>query len=466
MHLDLNFICNSVGGIRKNADTNLTVTAVETDSRRIKPGMLFFALRGENFDGHSFLKEVFDRGASAAVVSKSYENKIDLTAGMPLIFADDTLQALQDLARAYRKRFAIPVVAVTGSVGKTTSKDLLAMCLQPRYKTLKTEGNYNNDIGLPLSVLRLQENHQAAVFELAMRAPGEIGRLARIAIPTCALITNAEAVHLETLGSVENVAMAKTEVMAGLGKDSFALLNGDNKELLDAARLYTCKKYSFGYNRNCDFQIKSVSVKNRGIEIDVRLLDQCEKIWLPLPSAKMASNVVSAAAVALLLGVDIDEIKDTLLGFKPGNNRLNIIYLPAGGIIINDTYNANPLSMAAALETGRELTGKNRLVAVLGDMFELGAYEVDGHLEVGQKAVESGVNVLVAIGERAKLIAQGAREAGMKDEYISSFSTKADGLEFLFHNIEQKDTILFKASRGMQLETMVTELISHLNGKL
>lgn len=462
MDLKLDFVCDCVKGILLGGNSKSSINGVSTDSRHMKAGQLFFALQGENFDGHSFLNEVFSKGAAAAVVSKSSDQLLYLE-DQALIMVSDTLRALQDLARAYRSQFAIPVIAVTGSVGKTTTKDILDCCLKQRFKTHKTQGNYNNDIGVPLTIMELASEHQAAVLELAMRAPGEIARLADIARPNCALITNVAAVHLETMGSIEEIAKAKCEVLAALDSSGFAVLNGDNEELLKAASFYTCKKYSFGYSPLCDFHIKKVKIERQGISIEMRLLERDELLWFPLPARRLAGNVAAAVAVAVLLGVELKAIKAGLAQYLPSGHRLQIIPLDAGGMIINDSYNANPLSMAAALETGHELRGDGQWVAVLGDMFELGDYEVAGHQEVGRTAAENGVEMLLAIGKRAEFIAQGAEAAGMSREQIHHFATKEQGVEFLMHNIDQRDTVLFKASRGMGLESMVDDLLKAFN---
>ncbi|MEN6324904.1 MAG: UDP-N-acetylmuramoyl-tripeptide--D-alanyl-D-alanine ligase [Syntrophomonas sp.] len=458
MNLELGFICDSIKGVLLNTNPQKKIKGITTDSRRIKAGQLFFALSGANFDGHSFLGEVFKNGATAAVVSKTSDKLLQLE-NRSLILVDDTLQALQDLARAYRSQFSIPVVAVTGSVGKTTTKEILDCCLKQSFKTHKTKGNYNNDIGLPLTIMELENKHQAAVIELAMRAPGEIARLAKIARPNYALITNVAPVHLETMGSIEAIAQAKCEVLAELDASGFAVLNGDNEALLKAASIYPCRKYTFGCSPLCDFYIKKVEIERKGIAIETRFMEREEKFWFPLPAVRLSGNVVAAAAVAYLLGAELQDIKSGLAEYKSSGHRLHLISLAAGGMIINDSYNANPLSMAAALETGHELKGNGRLVAVLGDMFELGDYELEGHLEVGRTAAENGVEMLVTIGPRARFIAQGAEDAGMNKEQIHHFATKEQGVEFLHHNIDQYDTVLFKASRGMGMETMVDNLL-------
>ncbi len=459
MQLNLDYISKGIDGKILKGDKKSFIYGVETDSRQIRPGTLFFAIKGEQYDGHDFVLEAFKKGASAAVISESIDFASYPMENKAIIKVDDTLQALQDFARNYRQQFNIPVVAVTGSVGKTTTKDIITRCLSSRFDTLKTEGNFNNDIGLPLTILQLERDYQAAVFELAMRARGEIERLTKIARPTCAVITNVEPVHLETLETIENIALSKCEVLSELDSDNFAVINGDNELLVNTARVYPCKLFTFGHNKTCDFQIEKVLVENKGIQVDVRLIDKHDKFYFPIPSVKLATNVTAALAVAYLLGVDLEETKTSLAKYTPSSNRLNVIYMPEGGVVINDTYNANPVSMAAALETGKELKGKGKWIAVLGDMFELGDYEIPGHMEVGRKAVETGVNILIAVGDRAKYIARGALEAGMLPEQVHYFTSKEKSLEFLSSIYDTKDTVLFKASRGMQLETLVDELL-------
>jgi UDP-N-acetylmuramoyl-tripeptide--D-alanyl-D-alanine ligase len=457
MKLSLDYICQAVSGEILKGDKKTSINGITTDSRQISPGALFFALKGEQYDGHNFVLEALEKGASAAVISES----IDISRIRPeqvVIKVNDTLQALQDLAQSYRQQFNLPVIAVTGSVGKTTTKDIIASCLQSRFNTLKTEGNLNNDIGVPLTIFQLERNYQAAVLELAMRARGEIKRLAKISRPTGAVITNIEPVHLETMQTIENIALSKCEVLSELDKDNFALINGDDELLVNTAQNYSCKLFTFGRKKTCDFQIKKVTVENKGIEVDIRLIDKEDRFYFPVPSVKLAYNVAGGIAAAYLLGINIEETKTRLAKFIPSGNRLNIIYLPEGGIIINDTYNANPISMTAALETSKAIRKTGKLIAVLGDMFEMGDYEISGHMEVGRKVYETGVDILVAVGERAEHIAKGAIEAGMPSEQVYHFASKPEGLELLLKIHSTRDTILFKASRGMEFETLVSDM--------
>lgn len=458
MQINLEFVSRSTGGKIIYGNDKGIISAITTDSRRVPPGSLFIALKGERFDGHEFVLPALAQGARAAVVSRRPVNW-EFPDNTALILVDDTLQALQDLAASYRMQFNLPLIAVTGSVGKTTTKELIASCLAFTWKTLKTEGNHNNDIGLPLTLLQLDAGYQAAVVEMGMRGRGEIRRLTAIARPSCALISNIEPVHLERLGSMENIARAKCEVLTAIPADGFALINGDYKLLVKTAAEYSCPLYTFGYNKECDFQAQECKIAGSGMQIRMRMPDgKMEEIFFPLPATRLALNVVSAAGLSSLLGVDFASIRSRLRDYRPSGNRLHIVSLEAGGVIINDTYNANPVSMAAALETGRQLARPGRYAAILGDMYELGPLEEEGHLSVGRKAHYEGVDLLVAVGEKARDIARGAITAGMDPRQVHYFETKAEGVQYLQTRVDNSWSMLFKASRGMQLETMIDEL--------
>lgn len=455
MQFDLNFICQATGGNLVYHKGNPEILRVTTDSREIGTGDLFIALKGENFDGHDYINEALQKGAVGAIVVNTDKILTDLYKEIAIIQVKDTLAALQHLAAAHRNRFELPVIAVTGSVGKTTTKDILADCLQNNYQVLKSEGNFNNEIGLPLTLLRLNSYYEAAVVELAMRSRGEIAQLASLCRPAIAIITNVEPVHLETMGSLENIAQAKCEVLQNV--EAFAVINGDNNYLKQAAEDYSCSKYTFGYNKDCDFRIVDAHINKRKLWIKAKILEETVDMKFPLPVLRLAPAITAAAGVAMLMGINTSDIQTSLSGYEPSGNRLSMINLPQGGLIINDTYNANPLSMAAAVETARELADGRRIVAVLGDMFELGEYEQQGHLEVGREVALSGVDLLVTIGTRAKNIARGARETGMTEKQIAHFTDFTDCHEYLHENLSEQDVILFKASRGMKLELIVDQ---------
>ncbi len=460
MKMDLEFVCRSVQGKLLQGKPDQCITAVETDSRNICLASLFVPLRGERFDGHRFIADALQSGAAATLVEQRALQELDFPADKGVVLVEDTLQSLQNLARAYRQQFRVPVIAVTGSVGKTTTRQMIVSCLQQRYPVLHPSGNYNNEIGLPLTLLRMEPFHRAAVVELAMSARGEIEQLATISRPDYAVITNVAGVHLETLGSLENIAQAKCEVLGLIGEDGFALLNGDSPFLLEAAEPFSCRKYTFGYNSDCDFCILDAFSGPEGLTIEARMRGKQIKLGFPVPTTYLATNVIAAAALCELIGLDREEVQLGLDNYKPVGGRLRILKGPYHTNIIDDTYNANPLSMAAALETGREIkSDQGRLIAVLGDMFELGATEIEGHLAVGKSAARVGVTHLITVGQRAGYIAQGAIDAGLATDKVHSFFDKTPALEHLRYIIKDNDTIVFKASRGMQLETMIDKLM-------
>jgi len=454
VQLTLGYVQQVTGGSLIRGARELKITGVATDSRQVKSGDIFFAIPGEKFDGHQFVEQAFAQGAGSAVVStiepdKLYGNR------QGLIEVADTIQALQDLAAAWRHNFDLPLIAITGSVGKTTTRDILGAVLSTRWPTLIPQANYNNDIGLPLTLLRLGSEHKAAVVELAMRGPGEIQRLVRVTRPTAAVITNVEPVHLETLGSLENIAKAKSEILEGV--QDFAIINGDNSDLMKAAADYTCPRYTFGYNENCDFRLLDAVLTRGRLNIYARLLKEEACFEFAVPARQLAGNCIAAAAVAYLYGFSAEEIQQGFNRYQPTGQRLSVTGLEQGGTLINDAYNANPVSMAAALEAGKEIAGGNRFIAVLGDMYELGEYEIEGHRAVGAKAAELGVDILITIGERSRYIAEEAHNCGMASDQIYHFPAKEDSLPLLRSQISRKDTVLFKASRGMQLETLIDD---------
>lgn len=457
MLINTHFICRHTAGKLLTDTPALNIYSVSTDSRTVLPGSIFFALQGDRFDGHHFFQAALDQGASAAVVSQTVN--LPVNGDKAVIQVENTLQALQNLARGYRSLFNIPIVAVTGSVGKTTTKELIASCLQEKISVLKTEGNFNNDIGLPLTLFKLEQEHQTAVVEMGMRAAGEILRLADIARPTCAVITNAEPVHLETMGSIENIARAKCEILTYLDADQFALINGDNRLLLQAASQYRCRRYTFGYGQECDFRIEHLSIQEGRMVLNVFLLGKREQFEFMIPSERLAADVICAIGTAVLLGVDTDAIRSGLKKYSSVGHRLQIMRFSEGGAIIDDTYNANPLSMAAALETARELTVSGKMIAVLGDMFELGQNEREAHQWVGETAHKLNTDMLICIGNLARHIAEGALRAGMHAEQVQYFDSREQGLKFLKEQFDHENTWLFKASRGMKFEALIEAIL-------
>jgi len=448
MDKSLQEVARVLGGRIQAPAGDIRVTGVATDSRKVKPGDLFVALRGENHDGHEFASQALAAGAAGVLVSRHVEQG-------PSIQVPDTLFALQELAAHHRDQFDIPVIAVTGSVGKTTTKDLLAACLEGSLSTLKTPGNYNNEIGLPLTLLGLEPGHQACVIELAMRGPGEIAALARIAKPTGCIIVNVAPVHLETLGSLENIARAKCEVLP-FTRD-FAVVNGDLPELQEVP-FNLGRIYRFGFSPDCDWRVRRAYFSEGETIFEIGIGERELRISLPLPAVHLAENVTAAVGTALLLGIDYSDIRHRLMRFAPSAGRLTIKSAANGAAIIDDTYNANPASMKAALQVLSDYSPGGRKIAILGDMFELGPYEIEGHRSVGRAAADLGIDMLLTVGERGVYIMQGAEESGFKGTR-AHFATKQDLMSCLRDEILPQDVILVKGSRGMRMEEIVKALL-------
>ena len=459
MRLGLDFVIESMNGNLLTGNLANWVIGVSTDSRKVKPGELFFALQGDNFDGHDYISKAWEAGATAVVVSNTEKISAAIPGGA-VILVKNTLEALQKLAGTYRQLFNIPIVAVTGSVGKTTTKDMLAECLAPLFNTLKTPGNFNNEIGLPLTLMSLEREHGAAVVELGMSAPGEIAHLAEIVKPTYAIITNVEPVHLETMGTLENIARAKCEVLDFIAPDKFALINGDSELLTQIASSYITPLYKFGYDQKCDIRVVNIAAIPTGINVMISLLGKTDVFYFPIPAKQLALNLAAAVGTAYLMGVSPENIKESLTNYRPSGNRLNIMALSAGGLVINDTYNANPVSMMAALEVCKDLGAGRQTVAVLGDMLELGDYEVEGHMQVGERAAELNLDMLVTIGERAAYIGQGAILNGMPADLVMHFNNQEESLPWLKKYVGQQEVVLFKGSRGMALEKLVNKWLA------
>ncbi len=421
------------------------------DSRQAAPGDLFFALRGERHDGHDFVAEALSRGAAGAVV----ERPLDIDEDAALFHVSDSLQALQELAAYWRRRHEVRVVAVTGSVGKTTCKELVAAVLGNRYSVLKSEANLNTEIGVPLTLLNLTPNHQRAVLEFAMHSRREIALLARIAAPQVGVVTNIGPVHLERLGSLGAIVAAKAELVEALPPDGTAVLNGDDARTAALATRTRARVLLYGQSQQC--QVRGSEVVSHGLEgIAFRLTfgEGSATVSSPLPGRHHLYPCLAAAAVALVEGLTLDEIAEALAGARP-ELRLRVLAGPNGSTIIDDSYNASPASMLAALDLLAEMPG--RRVALLGEMRELGPAEEEGHRQVGEWAA-GACDVLIVIGERARPLAEAARAAGHGDvRFVESVEEAAAAAR---SELRGGDYLLVKASRALALETVVDALVA------
>lgn len=451
-------IIEVVAGRLLQGNPDVLVGGVATDSRQVKRGDLFVALPGQQVDGHQYAPQAVAAGAVALLVSRPVGA---VPPEVPVIQTANTLQALQQLAAHNRLQTTIPIVAVTGSNGKTSTKDMIAAVLSTRYHTLKTEGNYNNELGLPLTLLKLTRQHQAAVVEMGMRGLGEIDFLARLAKPTGAVITNIGEAHLARLGSLKNIAQAKTEVLEHIDDGGFAILNGDSPFLRELAGRCRGSVWFYSVAGEADIVARQIRPEGNGMRYQVTFPGGTGEITLPVPGSHNVMNSLAAIGVGLRLGLTFEEIAKGLAQVALTHMRLEILRTK-GITIINDSYNANPSSTKAALGVLQETAGA-RKIAVLGNMFELGAVEEAGHREVGEVAAKIGVDHLVAVGDLARWIAEGGREGGLAQGQVHHCENNAQAMEVLRAIVKSGDTILVKGSRGMKMEQIVQEILNNDN---
>jgi len=448
-------IIKAVNGVLLSGDLNTTISNICTDSRKIQKGDLFIPLIGEKFDGHEFVLSALDAGADACLTQKLMApvyNKV-------VIKVEDTLKALGKIAAYYRQKFQIPVVAVTGSVGKTSTKEMIYSVLSQKFNVLKTKANYNNEIGLPMTLLELNSKHEAAVVEMGMRGLGEISYLTNIAKPTTAVITNIGMSHIERLGSQENILKAKLEILEGLQEGGLVVLNGDD-ELLSGlkGKLNQRVKY-FGLGEDVDYRAFNVkSEGEEGTSFECKIGKEVYKARVRAPGIHNVYNALCAIAVGVEYGISAEAILRGICEFVPEQMRLNIINTKILKII-NDVYNANPQSMEAALNVLCDIAGNQRKIAVLGDMLELGDWSQDAHLQIGKYAASKGVDKIITVGEKSLAIAKGAAEKGFSPSDIFSFGNNADAVSFLLNFVRKDDVILVKGSRGMKMEEIVNALM-------
>jgi UDP-N-acetylmuramoyl-tripeptide--D-alanyl-D-alanine ligase len=444
------------------------ITAAVIDSRQASPGSLFVALKGEHRDGHDFIADAFQRGAIAAIAEREVDVgcwKLDVgqtpfqfpssSLQLPVCFiVEDSLKALQQVAAHWRGKYTPRVVGITGSVGKTTTKEMVYGVLSQRFRTLKSEGNYNSETGLPLTLLKLKPSHQRVVLEMGMYDLGEIADLAAIARPHIGVVTKVDPTHLERLGTIERIAQAKTELVESLPDDGVAILNGDDFRVCQMAAKTEAQVFSYGLDQTCDLWANDI--ESQGLEgIRFRFHHGSETIYAKVPMLGRHSvhTALAAAAVGLVEGQSWEEIIDGLRGAA----QLRLVVVPGlqGSTILDDTYNASPTSSIAALNLLEELDG--RKIAVLGDMLELGAYEEEGHRKVGRRALDV-VDVLITVGERGRLIAEEALAWGMEEQKVFMKEDKDSAIARLREIIAPGDVILVKGSRGMKMEEIVATL--------
>jgi UDP-N-acetylmuramoyl-tripeptide--D-alanyl-D-alanine ligase len=454
---------------QRPSDTGQVITQAVIDSRTTIPGCMFVALPGKRVDGHDFIKHAFEQGASFALVGRDMSaqyQQIDLRQPVPqealsnfeqpiCLRVDDPLKGLQEAARFWRNKLDVKVVGITGSVGKSTTKELIANVLGYRFPTHKNEGNYNNEIGLPLTILNLTEGHRRAVLEMGFYVPGEISFLCEIARPHIGVITNIGTVHAERAGSQEEIAEGKSELVQALPEDGVAILNYDDPWVRPMAEKTAARVLFYGLDAKADLWADNIEgLGLDGIRFRLHYGNEVVHLKVPMLGRHSVHTALRAAAVGLAEGLDWQEI---ISGLRSGHMqlRLMVVRSKSGALLVDDTYNASPQSTMAALNLLEELDG--RKIAVLGDMLELGQYERQGHEMIGIRSAEVA-DVLITVGERARVIAQSAYEAGMPASEITSVADNQLAIEVLAELIGPQDVVLIKGSRGMRMDAIAPAL--------
>jgi UDP-N-acetylmuramoyl-tripeptide--D-alanyl-D-alanine ligase len=450
---------------------DLVITEAAVDSRQVIPGSLFVALPGERTDGHAFVGDAFQHGASLALVQQDLSASfptLDLRSGSlpdPLVIPNDpfclwvkdSLQALQQMARFWRRRLSLRVIGITGSVGKSTTKELVAEVLSQRYRTLKSLGNLNNEIGLPLTLLRLSSGHERAVLEMGFYVPGEIRFLCELALPSVGVVTNIGTVHAERAGSQEMIAQGKAELVEALppAPEGVAVLNIDDPWVRAMADKTRAKVFFYGLDPEADLWADDIEGFGlEGIRFRMHYLNEVIHMRVPLIGRHSVHTALRAAAVGLIEGLTWQDIAS---GLHMGHAQLRLVtvYTENGALILDDTYNASPESTLAALNLLGDIDG--RRVAVLGDMLELGPYEKQGHEMVGVRAAEI-VQELIVLGDRASLIEKAARQSGMDPARVRVMENSQNVIDYLKRTLGQGDVVLVKGSRDMRMDRIVTAL--------
>lgn len=448
-------------------DINRVFAGVAIDSRRIAPDNLFVAIKGDVHDGHNFAGDVIAGGVAGLIINMdkaaARPGQLCQKKGLVCVTVADTTKALGDLAAFQRQRSNASVVAITGSNGKTTTRTMTAAVVAQCFSTLTTSGNLNNEIGLPLTLLNLNLHHQWAVVELGMNRPGEIERLAEICSPEIGLITNIGPAHLEGLGSIDAVMRAKGELLTKIKPTGTAVLNADDPMLLQLAEQTSANVVLFGLSKNARIRGRAIRKKGLGLSFTLQMPSESISIDIETPGRFMVSNALAAAAVGYLLGASARQIKNGLESFVPVQGRLNIHKTHKGIYIIDDTYNANPGSMSAAIETLKSSKGDGRGVIVIGDMLELGQHAESLHHKIGILCAKSKISRIYATGKFAESVAAGARKEGMNSGNII-LGTKEAIYESIIDWLDPGDWVLVKGSRSMAMEKIAEKFLEWANG--
>lgn len=461
MILSIEEVLKATRGKLLQGEGNTFFQGISTDSRTVTEGELFIALKGSRFDGHHYVLEALEKKAGGVVIEEDKVGDIRWNGyrAKAVIAVKDTLFALGNIALDWRRKYRTPLVALTGSNGKTTTKEMIAACLETTFPILKTKGNLNNLIGLPLTLLTLTEKERVVVLEMGMNVPGEIRRLTEIAEPDVGLITNIQEVHLEGMESLERLKEEKGELFRKMRRDGTILVNQDDPRVVDLASDYPGQKITFGIEHPAEVMAKEIRLGGaEGTFFTLILEGEAMEIHLRLLGRHFIPNALSAIAAACLFGVEVKQVKEALENFQSIPMRMEIVPLKGGKTLINDAYNANPHSMGLALETLVEAKGEGRAIAVLGDMLELGNFTKEAHEQLGEKVSELSIDFLLALGEEAPIVVESAIRHGFPLERVRVVESHSEAISILKQMIQNGDWILVKGSRRMAMEKIVEGL--------
>jgi len=449
---------NAIEGKLLQGNPDYPFRGVSINSRTVSKGELFVCIKGERFDGHDFLSDVISREAAGIILSEP--NKLSGNSGQAIgepfvIQVSDTLKALQDLASYQRKRFPFKVVAVTGTNGKSTTKEMIASILETKFKTLKTQGNLNNHIGLPLTLLEREPSQEVGVLEMGMSAAGEIKRLAEIAQPDIGVITNVSEGHLVQLKSLRNIQSAKGELFDSLTKEGTAIVNADDPLVLELAQSLRARTVTFGIDQPADVRASEIESKdNLGFRFKVKLFDKTFFVHLPYLGYCNIYNTLAALATGYSMGIQEDAMTRGLENYQRMSQR-NELTRHKGVDLINDSYNANPRSMTEALKTLDNFQTQGRRIFVIGDMLELGDLSLPAHKNLGEEISRSKVNILVTVGELASLSAKRVQALAGEKIQVLEFKEHQEAAEYLIREAKSGDCVMFKGSRGSAMEKIL-----------
>lgn len=460
--LTLKEILSAVKGVLLGASKDIEhigIKSITIDSRVISRNSLFIPLHGEKINSHNFINKAFENGAIAALIDED----VELIPNFTYIKVENTLNALQNLAAFYRRKFDIPVIGITGSVGKTSTKEMISCVLESKYNVVKTQGNLNGQIGLPLTIFNIENEHDVAILEMGISEPNEMDKLSYIAAPNYAVISNIGVTHIENFGTRNNILNEKINIIKTLSKDSTLLINTDN-DLLKSFKKHCSKSFKikgFGINDSSDFFAESIRMNEENTEFDFVFDGRKEKIEIPVIGNHNIYNALSAIAFGLEFNISMNDIKDSLRNYKTLKMRQcidEVIFEGKKITVIDDTYNANPDSMESAINVLSILGKDRRKVAILADMLELGEYSDKLHFEVGEFVSKKEIDILLTIGEKSKYIAKGAQSFSDKNIKIMHFMSNNDCFDYLKNLLNINDIILLKGSRGMHLEEIVNKI--------